>query len=100
MVKKNQLTKEEILHLAELAKLKLTEQEIIKFQKQLQETVDYIDNLNELPTEKVTESSQNHDLINCFFKDGATNERQLKRNETLANVPNKNSQYFVVKRIL
>ncbi len=47
------LTKEEIKHLAELARLELTEEETEKYQKQLSEILDYMDILKKIDTSKI-----------------------------------------------
>lgn len=46
--KKTKLTIEEVKHVAKLANLAIQEEEIIKFQNQLSETIDYIEELCEL----------------------------------------------------
>jgi len=97
---KTKLSKKEILHLAKLANLRLTESEILKYWKQLEETVEYVGNLNELNTKNVEPTSQTTNLDNIFFEDGEKNDRSLKPKESLANAKNKKDNYFVVKRIL
>lgn len=99
-MKKKILSKEDILHLAKLAKLHLTEAEIEKYWKQLEETVEYINNLNELATEKVEPTSQTTNLTNVFFEDGERNERSLNVNQALSNAKSKKNNHFVIKRIL
>lgn len=49
------LTKEEIKHLAELARLELTEKETEKYQKQLSEILDYMDILKKIDTSNIKE---------------------------------------------
>jgi len=51
------LTKEEIKHLAELARLELTEEETEKYQKQLSEILDYMDILKKIDTNKIKPES-------------------------------------------
>lgn len=83
------LTKENILHLAKLAKLKLTDEEVEKYLKQLEDTVEYIDNLNELNTDSVEPTSQTTGLSNVGFDDGIKNTRNIMK-----------KGYFKVKRIM
>jgi len=97
---KRMLSKDEILHLAKLANLYLTEEEINKYWKQLEETVEYIKNLNKLDTEKVEPTCQTTNLTNIFFKDGEENKRKLTIEEAIKNAKNKKNGYFTVKRIL
>jgi len=98
-MKKTELTKEEIIHLAKLAGLNLTAEEIVKYQQQFSETLDYINNLNELNTESVKPTSQTVDLSNVCFEDGEQNKRQLSINEVLTNTSSKTADNFKVNRI-
>jgi aspartyl-tRNA(Asn)/glutamyl-tRNA(Gln) amidotransferase subunit C len=94
------LTKEDILHLGTLASLSLSEQEIEQYKKQLGETIDYIENLHELDTEKVIPTSQTTSLRDVFFDDGEKNERSLSTEEAVQNSSKSKDGYFVVKRIM
>src|SRR3989339_717444 len=98
MVKKA-LSKEEILHLADLAKLSLTESEIDKYTKQLGETIDFIKNLDELDTKDVLPTNSVVDLKNINFDDGGKNEKSLNEKEALQNAPNIKDKAFIVGRI-
>lgn len=99
-MKKNKLTKEDILHLAKLSKLQLTDKEIEKYLDQLEDTVEYVKNLDELNTEKITPTSQTTDLTNIGFNDGEKNVRSLSQEQATTNSKAKKSGYFVVKRIM
>lgn len=100
MKKKTVLSREEIKHLAKLANLSLTEEEIEKYRKQLTETVEFVDNLNELNTERVNATSQTTNLTNVLFEDGDKNTRALSTETALKNAKKKKDNYFVVKRIM
>ena len=99
MVKKA-LSKEEILHLADLAKLSLTESEIDKYTKQLGETIDFIKNLDELDTKDGLPTNSVVDLKNINFDDGGKNEKSLNEKEALQNAPNIKDKAFIVGRIM
>lgn len=99
-MKKKILLREEILHLAELSALHLKEEEINKYWKQLEETVEYVRNLEELDTKRLSATSHVTNLNNVFFNDGEEDSRQLTQNEALANAKNKKDGLFVVKRIM
>ena len=45
---KEKLTKEEVLHVADLARIKLTEEEIEKFQVQLKQLLEDVEKINEV----------------------------------------------------
>jgi len=88
MVKKV-LSKDEVLHLAKLAKLSLTDAEIKKYQKQLSETLDYIENLKQINTDKVAPDFYTTSAKNVFEEDKISKDRILKK-----------EGFFRVKRIL
>lgn len=100
MKQKKTLTKEEIIYLSQLGGLKLTEEEIERYQKQLEETVEYIANLEELNTEKIKPTSHTNNLTNVFFDDGEKNIMALTPEQALKNAKNKKDGYFIVKRII
>lgn len=99
-MRKSKLAKEDILHLAKLSKLQLSEKEIEKYLGQLEETVEYVDNLNELSTENIPPTSQTTGLSDVGFVDGKKNERNLSQETATANAKNKKGGNFVVKRIM
>ena len=97
---KADLTKEEIVHLSHLANLSLTEAEVEKYQKILSETIEYVENLQELDTSKVESTSQSVSKPNTYFIDGVENKRQLTAEEATQNSKQKKGKYFVVNRIM
>lgn len=99
-MKKRKLTKEEILHLAKLSSLKLTEKEIEKYFKQLEETIIYVENLKDLNTKGTSTTSQTTNISDVYFDDGEKNSRGLESVEAIKNAKNKKNNFFVVKRIL
>ena len=99
MGKKTSLTKKDVKHLAKLSALTLTEKEIEKYENQLSETLDFVENLNELETDSVKEAHSVTDSKDVFFEDGEENKRSLSEEEVLKNAKVKNNQ-FVVERIL
>ncbi len=100
MAKNTVLSKEEILHLAKLANLSLSEDEINKYTKQLTETIGYVENLLELDTSNVPATSSPAPLVNIFFEDGTENTRGLSAEEAVANSKEKKDKYFKVGRIM
>jgi aspartyl-tRNA(Asn)/glutamyl-tRNA(Gln) amidotransferase subunit C len=98
-MKKKIITKEEVLHLAQLAKLKLTNEEIVKFQTQLSEILTYISQLDEIDTSLIKQTDQVTGLQNITSADGVLNERKLTQDEALRNAPNKKDGYVKVPAI-
>lgn len=100
MAKKDDLTKSDILHIAKLANLSLSETEVEKYLGQLLETIKYVENLDELDTSNVQPTSHSTNVTNVYFEDGTKNERLFSQDEALKNGKNKNDGQFVVKRIM
>lgn len=93
------LTRDQVLHVAKLAKLKLTEQEIQKFQKQLSEVIDYFDILKTVDTSKVSPRTHTVEITNRFQQKGV-GESTLERSEALKNAKEKTDKYFVTDAVL
>jgi len=94
------ISKAEVLHLAKLAGLTLTEEEIEKYTVQFGQTLDYVQNLNELNTDGVEPTNSVVNLSNVTFEDGEKNKRQLTPDEAFANGKNVKDKAFVVGRIM
>lgn len=94
------LSKEEVLHLAKLAGLTLTDAEIEKNAEQLTKTIDFMKNLDELDTKNVKPTNSVVDLSNVTFEDGEKNTRALSAKEAFSNGKNVKDNAFVVGRIM
>lgn len=84
-------------HLAKLANLPLTDEEKEKFEKQLQETLDYVDQLKEINTEGIEPTSHVTGLENVTRDDVA--QPSLSQDEALANAKSKHNGLFRVKAV-
>jgi aspartyl-tRNA(Asn)/glutamyl-tRNA(Gln) amidotransferase subunit C len=100
MAKTSELTRKDILHIAELANLTVSDAEVEKYMNQLSETIKYVENLDELDTSNVEPTSHSTNVTNVYFEDGAKNERLFSQEEALKNGKNKKNGQFVVKRIM
>src|SRR3989344_888450 len=96
---KAKLDEKEIKHLAKLAGLELTHEEIKKYQEQLSETLDYVENLKELNVSKTLATNSAINLNNVYFTDGDLNKRKLSEKEVFQNAKNKKKDHFAVKKI-
>jgi len=94
------LSKDEILHLAHLARLTLTYEEIEKYQKQFSETIDYIKNLEELNTQNIKPTNSVVDLKNVTYEDGTNSTNSLTTKEAVQNAKHVKEEEFVVERIM
>lgn len=77
------LNEEQVRHVAKLARIKLTDEEVKKFGKQLSAVLKYMEILNEVDTEGVPETSQVTGLTNVMEKD-EVRKGQSTREELLA----------------
>ncbi len=64
------LTKEEVKHIAHLARIELSEQEVEKYQKQLGRVLDYVNQLKEVETSGVaTADGGTREMVNVWRSD-------------------------------
>jgi len=86
------LTKEDVLKVANLARIELTDAQVTKFQPQLAAVLDYIEQLNKVDTQGVVETAQVTGLENVLRPDVVTDcpddERQATINEAPQTVAN------------
>ncbi len=94
------ISKDEVLHLAKLAGLTLSNEEIEKYAVQFGQTLDYVQNLNELNTDNVEPTNSVVNLSNVTFEDGTKNDRQFTADEAFSNGKNVKENAFVVERIM
>ncbi len=96
MKTKNQtITLEEVKHVAQLANLSLSEEELEKFREQLGETIEYIKHLSEIATPSIQPTSQVTGTENIFREDEV--KPSLSQKEVLANAKKTHKGYFVTK---
>lgn len=91
------LSKEEVQHIAKLANLTLTEEEVKVFGEQLSETLDYVEKLKELKTENVLPTFQTTGLKNVTRDDVI--EPSLTQEEALKNAKSTYKGFFKTKAI-
>lgn len=92
-----QITAEEIEHIAALAQLKLTRPEIKKFQKQLSQVLAYVSQLAKVETKNVEPTSQVTGLEDSFREDEV--KESLTQKETLSGSKETKGELFKVKAI-
>ena len=88
----------EVEHIAELARLNLTEQEKTQFQDQLSAILDYAAILQEVDTSAVLPTATVVMLRNVMREDVIV--PSMSRDDVLANAPTAADGYFRVKAIL
>ena len=85
-----------IEYLADLSKLELNPEEKEARKNDLADILTYMEKLNELDTEGLPEMTHPFENVNRFREDLITNED--RREDLLANAPDKKDSYFKVPR--
>ena len=92
------LSRQDVKHVANLAKLDLTEEEIKQFGHQLSEVLDYINQLNEVDTNDVLPTAQVTGLENILREDKEVSWGQ--EDEFIKQMPSVEKGQLKVKRVL
>ena len=92
------LTRADVEHVAHLARLGLTEEELARLQGQLNHILDQYAVLTALDTEHIPPTAQTIELANILRDDIVT--PSLTVDEALANAPERSGDHFVVPAIL
>jgi len=95
------LGKKEVQHIAELARIGMTEEEIEKYQKDLSAVLDYFKKLEEVDTEKVPTLDHIVGQKNVYRQEDRVEDFGEKgKNKILENVPHKKNSQIKVKSVL
>lgn len=92
------VTKEQVEHVALLARLKLSEEERKKMTDELNQILEHFEKLGELDTENIEPTSHVLPLENILRED--TLKPSLKREEALSNAPERSSACFKVPPVI
>ncbi|MBM3189023.1 MAG: Asp-tRNA(Asn)/Glu-tRNA(Gln) amidotransferase subunit GatC [Chloroflexi bacterium] len=91
------LDREQVMHIAELAQVSLTDEEAELFTEQLSEILDYFGVLGRLDTSAIPPTAQAIERRNVLREDQV--RPSLHRDEALANAPQRDGHHFKVKAI-
>lgn len=92
------ISKEEILHVAHLARLELDDAAIDKFADQIGTVLEYVDQLKSVDTEGVKPTSHAISLTNAFREDEP--REHLETEKVLANAPQSEEGSFIVPKVV
>ncbi|TCT15321.1 aspartyl/glutamyl-tRNA(Asn/Gln) amidotransferase subunit C [Natranaerovirga pectinivora] len=92
------ITKEQVEHVAHLARLSLTEDEKVQMTKDLEAIIGFADQLNSLDIENIEPTAHVIPIQNVFRKDEV--RESLDRKELLKNAPTKLNGCFSVPKIV
>ena len=92
------LSREEVLHIARLARLGLTEAEVNRLREQLSDILENFEILQQVDTTDVPPTAQSVALQNVMRKDEVA--PSLPPNEVLANAPREEGDCFRIRAVL
>jgi aspartyl-tRNA(Asn)/glutamyl-tRNA(Gln) amidotransferase subunit C len=92
------ITSDEVRHIARLARLNLSPQEVVRFSQELSVVVDYIGQLETVDTDGIEPQNQFIKAENVFRADEV--HPSLSRQEALANAPQTDGTYFQVPKVI
>ncbi len=93
------ITKQQVQHIARLARLGITEEEEEKFAKELSSILDYIEKLKEVDVSGVEPTSHPHFSENVMRADKANEKSEAVRGKLLSEAPDKKGDYIKVKSV-
>lgn len=92
------LSRNEVLHVAKLARVGLTEADVTKFQQQLSQILDHFELLRRIDTDDVPPTTHTLPLESVMSPDEP--EASLPREAVLANAPLAQDDYLRVRAVL
>jgi aspartyl-tRNA(Asn)/glutamyl-tRNA(Gln) amidotransferase subunit C len=92
------ITKDEVLHVANLARLELSEDAIVTFAGQIDKILAHVDSLQKVDTQGVVPTSHAISLTNAFREDEI--RAPLEVAVSLANAPEKEDGSFIVPKVI
>ena len=92
------LTREEVLHIAALAKLGMTEEDIHHFGDQLSNILENFEVLTKVDTEGIPPTAQANAVCNVMRDDVIA--PSLLQEEVLANAPKRDGEFFRIRPVM
>jgi aspartyl-tRNA(Asn)/glutamyl-tRNA(Gln) amidotransferase subunit C len=92
------ISKTEVLHVADLARLDLDEDSVARFAEQIGEILAYVETLDRADTEGVSPTSHAISLTNAFRED--VERPSSSQDEAFSNAPHAEDGCFVVPKII
>ena len=92
------VTIKDVEHIAKLAKLEFTDAEKEKFTHQMNQILEYVEQMNKLDTSHVEPLSHVIELSNVFRADEV--KQGVSTEEALKNAPSKTEEFFKVPKVI
>ncbi|MBW2063752.1 MAG: aspartate--tRNA ligase [Deltaproteobacteria bacterium] len=94
------ISRNEVMHVARLARLKLSDAEVRHFQRDLNSILEYVEQLEGLDTGEVEPMSHVLEVTNVWREDRARKSPSRQSRSILSNAPNREGDYYKVPKIL
>jgi aspartyl-tRNA(Asn)/glutamyl-tRNA(Gln) amidotransferase subunit C len=92
------VTAKDVAYIAELAKLRFSDEEQEKMARELNAILHYVEKLNEVDTEGVEPLSSIHDQQNVFRPD--CRKPSIDNQDALKNAPDREDRFFKVPKVI
>ena len=93
-----EIKREEIEHIATLSMLNLSEEEITGYTKDMEQIVEFANQINEIDTEKIEESAFVMNTVNVFRKDEV--RESFDRDLLLSNAPSSSGEAYSIPNVM
>lgn len=93
-----QISDEEVIRIAKLARLKIEENEIQNYKKNLEDILDFADTINHVDTSNIDETIGINENYNVFRKDEIRQESN--KEDLLVNAPSKDDGMFRIPNVM
>jgi aspartyl-tRNA(Asn)/glutamyl-tRNA(Gln) amidotransferase subunit C len=97
-VERMSISREQVGHVAKLARLNLTEEEAVQYTEKMNNILTFFDKLNELDTEQVEPTSHVLNVYNVVRDD--EQRPSLQPEDALRNAPDQEDQQFKVPAVM
>ena len=94
------MNKEEVVHLAKLARIELSEKEVAVFTDEMSAILSYVSEVKDIAGEVSTGEPKPGARFNVFRKDEVTNKEDEYTQALLDEMPQTEGRFMVVKKIL
>jgi aspartyl-tRNA(Asn)/glutamyl-tRNA(Gln) amidotransferase subunit C len=92
------ISKDEIIHIAKLASLNLSDEEIEKYTSDMQEILEFANTVNNVKTDDIKETIGANGNYNVFRKDEV--KQTITKDELLKNAPSQDEGMFRIPRVI
>lgn len=93
-----EIKREDIEHIAKLSMLNLSDEEITRYTKDMEQIIGFANKINDIDTSEIEESAFALDAKNVFRKDEV--RESFDRDLLLSNAPNSNGEAYSLPNVM